>query len=308
MLWRANTAALLTMDDHCRRAAFYAHRYMPLSLSPKQILEQAIDVGLMSDEDDFPKVAQDYAMQMCVDNVIDSSEQNLLALAEHIAGLAEMITWMARTSGPWERPEPRRIGKGTLWTSGAFLSADEAKLRHLVCVDRWDAMREMELRTSWQVAGECAAYQVPMDIIVFVIGSMRKGRWSNPFTTGWRHPVAKVLRFKKRDGEAFGATWERVWRETDRADRDEWIDSMTEDGALAECVHALTVDVPDRTEETVSLSVAKLERIAAQELPEPQPSRCFDRLRPCPFRSCCPQGKTPDEVGFSTSPEWRDRD
>jgi hypothetical protein len=305
---QATTPTTLASDDFCRRLVYYESRYEPLALTPKEILINAIQYGLTSDAEDYARAANDRAMDLCTSTAIDTPELDLLALAEHIAGLAEMITWMARTSGPWQRPEPRRIGKGILWTSGAYLSADEAKLRHLVCVDRWDAMREMELRTSWQVAGECAAYQVPMDIIVFMIGSMRKGRWSNPFTTGWRHPVAKVLRFRKRDGEAFGANWTKVWRETDEADRDEWIDSMTEDGALAECVHALTVDVPDRAEETVSLSVAKLERIAAQELPEPQPSRCFDRLRPCPFRSCCPQGKTPDEVGFSTSPEWRDRD
>jgi hypothetical protein len=293
------TPILLSSDDWCHRLAFYSERYEAPFLSPKEILWRAIEHGLLSPDADYAQAANDYAMELCTSTTIDTNETDLLGLAEHIAGLAEIAVWVARTAGAWVRPEPKRIGDGALWSSGAFLSQRETKLRHLVCVERWDAMREMELRTSWQIAGECAVYQAPMDVIILVIGAMRNGRWSSPFTTGWRHPVAKDLRFRRRDGESFGATWLKVWREQDKCPRDEWLDAMTDDAVLGECVHALTIDVPDRAENTVRLSVEKVERLTAQtETPEPQPSRCFDRMRPCAFRGCCPQGKTPDEMGF----------
>lgn len=295
------TPAILASDDWCHRQCFYLQRYPPLALTPREILRQAIEHGLSSEADDYAGAAKDHAMELCASTVIDTAETDLLSLAEHIAHLAEMVVWIGRTGSPWERPEPIAIGDGAQWRSGAFLSQNQAKLRHLICVDRWDALREMELRTSWQIAGECSAYQVPMDVVILVIGAMRAGRWASPFTTAWRHPVAKNLRFRKRDGNDFGAAWTKVLRERDGADRDEWLDALTEDGVLAECAHALSVDVPER--ETVTLSVRKLERIAAQgEVPEPQPSRCFDRMRPCAFRGCCPKGLEPSEAGFSTFP------
>ena len=293
-----NTPTILSSDDFCHRQAYYLQRYEPLALSPKEILWRAIEHGLTSTEEDYARSASDCAMELCTSKTIDTNETDLLGLAEHISSLAEMVVWTGRTGGPWERPDPQGMADGLTWHSGAYLSQNGTKLRHLVCVDRWDGMREMELRTSWQIAGECVAYQVPMDVIVLVIGSMRNGRWASPFTTAYRHPVAKTLRFQKRSGEDFGGAWTKVWREKDEATRDEWLDAMTEDGVLAECVHALAVDVPEWP--TDILSVEKMKRIAAQnEAPEPQPSRCFDRMRPCPFRGCCPQGKTPEEVGFN---------
>lgn len=280
---------ILSSDDHCHRLAYLIQRYTPPALTPKEILTRAIEHGLTSTEDDYAQAASDFAMELCTANTIDTEQTDLLGLAEHISSLAQMVVWVGRTKGPWKRPDDLQN-----WHSGAFLSEDERRLRILVCVDRWDAFREMELRSSWQVAGECSAYQVPMDIIVVVIGKLRNGRWVSPWTTGYRHPVAKDLRFRKRDGESFGPTWEKVWREGDPV---EWLDAMTDDGVLWECVRALTVDVPER--ETVTLSVEMLERISGEsKIPRPQLSNCFNRMRLCPFRSCCPHGRTPEELGF----------
>lgn len=297
---------ILSSDDWCRRQAYYLQRYELPALTPKEILWRAIEHGLTSTAEDYARAASDYAMELCTSTTIDTNETDLLGLAEHISSLAEMVVWTGRTGGPWERPEPKRMADGITWHSGAYLSQSGTKLRHLVCVDRWDGMREMELRTSWQIAGECSAYQAPMDVVVLVIGAMRNGRWSSPFTTAYRHPVAKTLRFRKRSGEDFGGAWTKVWREKDDATRDEWLDAMTEDGMLAECVHALAVDVTEWP--TDRMSVSKIARIqSCVEAPEPQPSRCFERMRPCPFRGCCPQGKEPEEVRFAKrSPQSSD--
>ena len=298
------TTTVLTQDDHCRRAAYYFQRWQVPALTPKAVLRQAIEHGLQSNADDPGETASDEAMRLATEQGLDTAETDLLGLAEHVSGLADFITWLLRATGlPYKRPEAIRLPEGSLWTSGAFLDASERGLRHIALVDRWDAWAQTALENSWPIIGETAAYQVPMSVIIVELGSLRRGRWTNPFTAGWRHPVAKVLRFQKRDGESFGATWERVYREHDNATREEWLDAMTEDGVLAESLHVFPVDVPERGGVILHELESKLIRIqSATEPPEPQYSMCFDRIRPCPFRVACPRGLEPsEELGFLKS-------
>jgi hypothetical protein len=158
----------------------------------------------------------------------------------------------------------------------------------------------MALERSWDVAGECAAYGVGMDCLIIEIGALRNGRWSNPLTRAYRHPVSKSLRFKRRDGDDFGSTWERVERENDKATREEWLDAMTDDGVLPDVVQVHSVGVSERAADWCNIALTKLRRIReAQEPPEESPSMCFDRIHPCPFRACCPRGLEPSpELGF----------
>ena len=297
------TAQTLADDDRCRRLAWYAERWQVPALTPKTILRLSIEHGLQSGAKDAGESAAAEAMRLATEQGIDTSETDLLALAEHISALADFITWLLRSqNSPWTRPEPVRLPEGAPWTSGAFMDASESHLRHLALVDRWDAWAQTALENSWWTMGETAAYKVPMDVVVVEIGSLRRGRWTNPFTAGWRHPVARNLRFAKRDGEAFGSTWERVWRERDNASREEWLDAMSDDGVLAESLHVLTVEASQRSGAILHLAESKLTRIhAAIEPPEPQLSVCFEKMRPCPFRQCCPRGMEPSlELGFTS--------
>ena len=292
---------LLSEDDRCRRAAFYLQRWQVPALTPKAILRQAIEHGLQSNADDPGEAASAEAFRLATEQGLDTAETDLLGLAEHTAALANFLTWILRATGlPYKRPEPIRLPEGSLWTSGAFLSQDERSLRHIALVDRWDAWAQMALENSWQVMGECSAYQVPMSVIIVELGSLRRGRWTNPFTAGWRHPVAKNHRFQKRDGESFDGAWERVWRERDNASREDWLDAMSDDGVLAESLHVLFVETPQRASEKIFIAESKLIRIqSATEPPHPQYSMCFDRIRPCPFRNACPRGLDPsEELGF----------
>lgn len=296
-----NTSTILSSDDFCRRKAYFDLRWEYPSLTPKDILNRAISHGLVTDAKDYAKAASDYAMQVATECTIDTPETDLLSLAEHIAALAEVIVWTVRIGDPFV-PAPSKRD----WDSGVYLSEREDCLRSVKCVDRFDGMTEMSLRTAWEGQGESSIYGVPMDVVVVEIGALRQGRWTNPWTSAWRHPVAKTLRFRKRDGESFGANWERVFREHDRATCEEWTDAMTDDGVLAESIHILHIEVPDRSEEYVRLSHDKIKRIAATvEVPEIQLSRCFDRMHPCPYRACCPNGKDPGEMGFRARNERR---
>ena len=293
------TVQILSSDDFCSRRAFYEQRWRPPVLRPKEILIQSVEHGLMADGD-AGEAAEAESYRLATEIGLDTAETDLLGLAEHVSALANLLAWLLRGSQPpYKRPDDISLPDGSPWVSGAFLDASERGLRRVALVDRWDAWAQTALENSWAVMGETSAYGVGMSIVVVEIGQLRKGRWSNPFTTAYRHPVSKTLRFRKRDGDDFGSTWEKVWRERDKASREEWLDAMADDGVLAESIHVHQVDNPARGELT-ALAGSKLLRIGLTSTPpEPQFSQCFDRIHPCPFRSCCPRGEEPSEsMGF----------
>jgi hypothetical protein len=297
-----NNARTLLNSDLCPRRAWYSLRWSPPCLSAKEILYRSVEFGLQS-TDDAGEAAETHALDLAVDPGIDTNETDLLALANHIGALANFTAWVLRGSqGPWERPQPVILPDGSPWESGAFLSASQRGLRRVVLVDRWDAWAQMALERSWDVAGECSVYEVGMDCIIVDIGAMRQGRWSNPFTTGYRHPVAKTLRFRKRDGDDFGSNWDKVWRDADWATRDEWLNALADDGALTDVVQVHSVEVPVRAGELCNIAQSKMGSIRDSACaPEESPSMCFDRVHPCPFRSVCPRGLEPsEERGFTS--------
>lgn len=296
-----NTASLLASDDFCRRQAHYLARWEPPARTPKQILRLAIEHGLLSDADDPGEAAADYAMELATERTIDTAETDLLGLAAHISSLADFISWMLRTEGPWVRPSPVALPSGQPWTSGAFLS--HSGLKHVALIDRLDGLTEMSLRHSWGLRGESSVYQLPVDVIAIEIGSLRQGRWSNPFTLGRQHPQGKMLRFRKRDGSDFSENWPKINREDYDGTREDWLDALTDDGVLEERVHVFTCDVPEKFQEIVSLAEIKLDQ-QSDEVPDQQPSRCFDRLAPCPYRGTCPQGIEPSESRGFISIAW----
>jgi hypothetical protein len=229
---------------------------------------------------------------------LDSNQTDILGEAEHLAGIASFVTWVLRTGPAWKRPEPMKLPNGTIWTPGAFLDPSETHLRRIVLCSRWDAYRIIEEEHNWRTL-ESAVYGVPMYLVVIVLGQQRDGRRHGPLCKGWTHPVSKQLRFRKRDGGGFDANWTPIFREQSRFSRDEWLDALVEDGLLPETVLIHPVDVPQRADENISIAESKLVRIQTEGLPEPQLSMCFDRLRLCPFRSCCPRGVEPSkETGF----------
>ena len=292
-------AKLLLSSDLCERRAWLSLRWRPPFLTPKEILYRAVEHGLCSA--DAGEAAEAHALDLAVDPGLDTAEADLLGLATHIGALANLLAWLLRGSQPpYKRPEPVALPDGSPWVSSAFLSATETHLRRVVLADRWDSWAQLALERSWEVTGECSAYGTAMDCLIVEVDSMRGGRWANPFTRGYRHPVSKTLRFKKRDGDDFGSTWAKVERESDSATREEWLDAMTEDGVLADLVHVHSVGVPARASRVLALAQAKLARIRqAQEPPEENLSACFARINPCPFRSACPRGEEPrPELGF----------
>lgn len=292
------TAPLLSRSDLCGLQAWYSLRWKPAALLPKQILTQAVEHGL-SASGDAGEAAETRALDLAVDPGMDTAETDLLSLAQHIASFANFTAWVLRGQGSaWKRPDAIKLANGTLWQPAAFLDPSERHLRKVFLVSRWDSWLQTALERSWEVAGECSAYGVGMDCFIVEIGSIRHERWVNPFTVGYRHPVSKTLRFRKRDGEDFGGTWTKVSRETDSSSREEWLDTLVNDGVLTDVVHVHSVPPPERAAEFLDLARAKLASIGG-EIPSESLTACFDRIRPCPYRNCCPRGVEPSaQLGF----------
>jgi hypothetical protein len=292
------TPRLLNSFERCSRLAYLSERWQPPALRPVELLYESIETGLTSPGDAPWDVAEQKAMALAVERGIDSNQVDLLAEAEHLSSLASFITFVLRPGGAWKRPEAIPLPDGTLWTPSGFLSPTESHLRRLVLCSRWDAYRQIVEEHNWMTL-EGDIYGVSMDLWVVVLGSERDGKRHGPLAKGYRHPVSKTLRFKKRDGEDFGSTWGKVWREHDKATREEWLDALVEDGVLPEVIQVHTV-VPERVTEIAELAQNKLRRIReTKETPEENPSQCFSRFHPCSFRGCCSRGLSPSpETGF----------
>jgi len=141
--------------------------------------------------------------------------------------------------------------------------------------------------------GEIAHYNLPMSLIVCVIGQERDGLRSGPFTVGFLHPANHGLRFRKKSrstSEVFNDKWERIHRE-DHAEisRETWLNAMLKDDVLREVLFREDIAIPAtphllRIREMAS---RKLERLyALKEKPEANLSSC-DWPVPCVFRGCC---------------------
>ncbi len=287
-----SSAVLLSTDDRCQRAAVLSQQWELHVANPQRALYQAIEAGLQSDSDDPGQVAGDELMDIAVRRGFDTDQTDLLGHATHLAAIADMVTWLLRPAAVWQRPADVQVGK-SVWTSSAFLHGNNG-LRRVILVDHWSAERALAESLDWRTAGESAIYGLPMTQYVIVLGPQRDGRRHGPFSKGYVHPVNGDLRLRKRDGESFGPTWGRVFRENAGFSREEWLEVLVQDGVLTDTILTIDVPVPDHAAAIRELAEKKLRRIqCCTELPEPQLSQCFNVLSPCQFKTCCPFWRLP---------------
>jgi hypothetical protein len=293
------SAELLEGADRCARIPYLSRSWQRNTMSPMGALYRSIEAGLESSDPDPGQCAGDTLMGLAVDRGLETPQSDLFGLAQHLAAIADLVTWILRPEGPWERPENVKVGSA-VWESSAFLNGSGTRLRRILLVDHWNEARELAESHSWRAFGECAAYGMPMDQTVIVLGANRSGRRHGAFSKAWQHPVSKQIRFRKRDGSGFDGNWSPIYREDWEGSREGWLDAMTGDGVLEDSVLTTVVEIPVEVAQVRLIAQAKLAAIReTATLPYPSLSQCDSPLGPCQFREACWTFQPPSEqLGF----------
>ena len=288
------SAQVLRNSDFCSRLEFLSRSWEKDSLTPMQLLSRGIHAGLISEAKDPGTAAGDYVISLAVSRPIDTPQTDLLGLAEHTAALADMITWILRPGDPWANPGSVELGEHT-WIPESYIGP--GGLRRVVLVDRWSDERAIAESFDWGTL-EGVIYDVPMTLIVVVLGASHDGRRHGPLSKGWLHPVNQDLRFRKRNDTDFCGTWNIVYREDFKGDREEWLESMTEDQVFEDHLILHPVEASIEPAPLLDLACSKLSLVSdTVELPDIQLAQCFDPIRKCPFVSCCPYFRMPSAGG-----------
>jgi hypothetical protein len=203
------------------------------------------------------------------------------------------------TDAPWGVPEPQ-----DRWESDCFLSPDGSHLRKVVFVTSWSDDRHYSLCRSWSALGEVCHNNLPLQLVVAMLGKHSNGRFHSYWSHGLRHPVNKKLRFRKKVdvANAFKSSWQECWREEhDEITTSEWLNAMISDDVIGDVLFKIDVAVPEKVsrQRIVDLANRKLDRIEKiKVLPEQNLSTC-DWPSPCVHRRHCHAGEEPSErYGF----------
>jgi hypothetical protein len=302
-----NSPQLLSSYERCNRLGIWSRNWERDRIEAKDLLSLGIQAGLTTSRKDFGDSAGECVIGISRDiELIQEDTVDQYGSIINIASLADIVTSAIRksTDDPWTLPKSVDLGDGVTWNSSALLSPDGRFLRRVALVGSWSKDRHYSTCREWGTLGEIAAYNLPMQIVVVNIGSRRDGKYHSAWTKGFRHPINKGLRFKRRNfiGRGFKESWSEVWREDyDQISTKEWLDGMIKDDVLQDL--CFRVDVPALDEENqqriIDLAKSKLKRIySTEELPEQQLSTCYFPI-PCPHRVHCESGQEPSgRYGF----------
>ena len=301
-----NSPTLLTHDEQCRRKGYWSRSRERTKLDDTEMIQAGLRAGLTeAKRTDWGEAAGEECYALGADPGLETTHYDVHSEVVHLSCLADAIVTALRKpgDGPWQIPPPIRLGDGPLWTSAAYLDPSGLHLRRVALVSAWSDDRHYSQARSWFSIGECAAYDLPMQQAVIVLGPRRNGKRSSPWTRGLRHPLNKKLRFRKKHdvAEGFKSTWLQIWREDfDDIPTKDWLDAMLADGVLSEVcfkvdIPALSAPARDRIRD---LAARKLDTLAMMKaLPDEQFTGC-DWPRPCIFRTPCHAGREPQKGVF----------
>ena len=293
------TDELLSQTEICERAGFWALDWKRARITFQQLLEAGVREGLLTEREDHGECAGEAVIGLAAEREILTKELNVYDLCIHNASLADILVSAIRRpqEQPWLIPEPQSLPNGIEWQGSAFLSPNGTKLRRTVLVSHWDEDRHYSFARSWETIGNIALYKLPMQLAICILGQARSGKRHGYFSRGYRHPVNRGLRFRKRTdaGTGFKSSWQQIFREDfDEIPTADWLQAMHADGVLADSAFSVNVDVPEEKtrKHILDLASRKLDKLMSlKTVPDEQFTGCSWPVR-CPFISPCHKGET----------------
>lgn len=283
-------AGLLTDSETCPRKAHYSQNWQAKRLISSRMTHESVLHGLTTTEGDPGEAAGGYLMGLAEDRGLDTTLHEAFPTIVHHAALADVLVTALRQPGEQAWATPISTPN---WLSSCLMSPDGRYLRRVIGVSHWTDEREESEKRSWYTMGEIAAYELPMQLAVLVIGQQKNGKRHSPWTKGFLHPKNHQLRFRRKQrvkSETFSEGWDSVLRE-DHAEieRETWLNAMLKDDVLPEVCFSINIPVPSSPilQSIREMVERKSERIAAtKELPERNLSSC-DWPVPCAFKRAC---------------------
>lgn len=295
---------LITAFECCPRKAYFMRDWEPRRLLAKEMVVRGLRVALTAPEckeTPFGEVAGDEVMQLAADRGLESDLHRTYDSVLNHACLSDLLVSSIRKPGdlPWLTPND--------FPNDCYVSPDGSHLRRILLVSNWNENRHYGECRTWKSLGLMAEHNLPLQLVVFVIGQQRNGKRSSPWTQGFLHPMNKQLRFRKKSrstSEVFNDKWNKVYREDhDEISRETWLESMLRDDVLAEVCFRVDIPLPDhphrlRIRQTTERKLSALH--AMKEKPDIQYSTC-DFPVPCVFKRCChvyPEREPSEKNGF----------
>src|SRR5208337_1112238 len=293
------TDEMLTALEQCPRKAFWMRQWKRYKLDAVEMLEAGVSAGLLETRrKDWGELAGETVYGLGVEPGLETAHYAVHDEVVHLAAIADLAATALRKDEPWALPEPVQILDGVTWRPSALLNAAGDHLRRVVFASSWSDDRHYSLCRSWPSLGNVCARNLPMQLVICILGQHRNGKYHGPWTKALRHPLNKKLRFRKKHdvAEGFKSTWTQIWREDyDDVTTHDWLQAMLGDGVLQDACFSVDIPVPEQAarRRIVDLAARKLERLAAmKDLPDMQLTGC-DWPAPCVFRGPCHRGLEP---------------
>lgn len=304
-----DSPTLLTALETCPRKAFLSHLWRRNKLKPVETLRESLHACLTApnhpDDATWGDAAGSKVLDLAASPGLDAASETLYSCAMNIACLSDLIVSVLRKEPDkaWLIPEPVQH-----WTSACLMAPEGNVLRRLAIVSHWTDDRHYNECRSWYTVGELAAYGLPMQLVVLVIGHERNGRRHSHWTKALRHTIGKDnIRFRRRVGNTSGGfkdSWTEIFREDhDEISRETWLTAMLKDDVLKDL--CFRVDMPALTKEQRKLygdlAKRKLDSIEKMKAKPPLQLSGCDYPVKCQFLQCCHGGTERDpseKLGF----------
>jgi hypothetical protein len=259
----------------------------------------------MQDGESWGQIAGETVLDLAASPGIEVEGEYVYSCAMNHANLCDLLATTLRKpeDKPWLVPESVKN-----WTSACLMSPGGDKLRRVVLVTHWNEDRHFSECRNWYTLGEMATYNLPMDLVVLVIGNQRNGRRHSHWTKALRHTIGRThIRFRRRVGNTSGGfkdSWTEIWREDhDEISREMWLNAMLKDDVLRDLVFRIEMPAlpPHQRTHFLDLAARKLDIIhALKEKPPMQLTGCDWPIK-CQFLKCChsiPEKEPSEKTGF----------